>query len=188
MTDAPAASAAGDPPFTLTKELVIAWLQLAALWALGFAQPLFVILGDSADFLVARGNAWPDTPLVALVMVLVPPTLLVAVEAALFRAPTARRYVHAGFVGLLVAAIVVQFLKEHGNPARRSLSLLALVIGAIAAVAFLRTRFVPALLTVLSPAPLVLLVWFLGLSPVASLAWPVEHDKRRGRRPRPGRS
>ena len=40
----------------LVRELLLAWLHLAVLWSLAFAQPLFDILADSPEFFVARGN------------------------------------------------------------------------------------------------------------------------------------
>lgn len=152
------------------------WLHLAGLWALGFAQPLFTILADSGDYLVARGNAWPDTPLVAFAIVVVPPTLLVGLEALLHRRPTLQRWLHASFVALLAAALVVQILKENFDPARRALTLAALVIGGCIGFLYLRTRFVPAMLGVLSLAAPAVLVWFLAFTPVASFAWPQSED------------
>jgi hypothetical protein len=150
-----------------------AWAQLAGLTALAVAQPLLELLADSGDFLVARGNAWPDTPLVTIGLVAVPPTLAVAVEAVGEKVrPGAGRWLHAGFVGLLVAALAIQFLKEHFDPESRAITLAALAIGAGIAAAWLKTRFMPALLNVLAAAAIVVPVWFLVFSPVAATAWP----------------
>ena len=50
-------------------------LHLGALWALAFVQPLFGLLGDSAEFFVARGNTAFDIVVFALGYTLVPPLL-----------------------------------------------------------------------------------------------------------------
>ena len=92
----------------------VAWLHLSVLWAFAFAKPLFDVLADSPDFFVARGNTSSDVILVALVATLVPPTLLVLLEALLFAFRQARRLLHLVFVGLLTAAIVVQVIGGGG--------------------------------------------------------------------------
>ena len=38
--------------------------------------------------------------------------------------------------------------------------------------AYDRGRLLPTVLSVLSPVPVLLLVWFLGFSPASELAWP----------------
>jgi hypothetical protein len=165
------------------RPLLRAWAHLAVLWAFAFAQPVLQVLADSAAFMVARGNAWPDLVLVTLGLVLVPPTLMVAIEAMLSR-PSQRRYVHLAFVGLLGAAFAFQVLKGALVPVLESC--LALASGAGLAFAYNRGRFVPTVLSVLSPIPVLLLVWFLGFSPASELAWPgTDPDVVRGTVPRP---
>ncbi len=159
------------------------WIELAGLWALAVAQPLFSLLSDSGDFLVARGNGWPDTPLVVVALIVLPPTVMAAIEmgagalAGRVGSLSARRrdievWIHAVFVGGLVIVFAVQFLKEHMDPSSRMVQVLALVAGVAAAVGLVYTRFVPAFLVVLSPAALILPIWFLAFSPVAAIAWP----------------
>jgi hypothetical protein len=165
------------------RTLLRAWAHLAVLWAFAVAQPVLQVLADSAAFLVARGNAWPDLVLVTLGLVLVPPTLMVAIEAMLSR-PNQRRYLHLAFVGLLVAAFALQVLKGALVPALELC--LAVASGAGLAFAYDRGRFVPTVLSVLSPIPVLLLVWFLGFSPASELAWPgAGPDVERGIVPRP---
>ena len=162
---------------------VRAWAHLAVLWAFAVAQPVLQVLADSAGFLVARGNAWPDLVLVTLGLVLVPPALMVAIEAVLPR-PSRRRYLHLVFVGLLVAAFAFQVLKGALVPALESC--LALAFGAGVALAYDRGPLVPTVLSVLSPVPFLLLVWFLGFSPASELAWPgAGPDVERGTVPAP---
>jgi hypothetical protein len=92
------------------RTLLRAWVHLAVLWAFAFAQPVLQVLADSATFMVARGNAWPDLVLVTLGLVLLPPTVMVGIEAILPR-PSQRRYLRLAIVGLPSAAFVFQVLK-----------------------------------------------------------------------------
>jgi hypothetical protein len=161
------------------RTLLRAWAHLTVLWAFAVAQPVLQVLADSASFMVARGNAWPDLVLVTLGLVLVPAALMVAVEAALPRS----RYLHLAFVGLLGAAFAFQVLKGVLVPGLEWL--LALAAGAGLALAYDRGRLVPTVLSVLSPIPVLLLVWFLGFSPASELAWPGYPEVERGSVPRP---
>ena len=122
------------------RPLLRAWAHLAVLWAFAVAQPVLQVLADSAAFMVARGNAWPDLVLVTVGLVLVPPTLMVAIEAMLSR-PSQRRYLHLAFVGLLVAAFAFQVLKGALVPVLESC--LAVASGAGFAFAYDRGRVRP---------------------------------------------
>ena len=165
------------------RTLLRSWAHLAVLWAFAVAQPVLQVLADSAAFMVARGNAWPDLVLVTVGLVLVPPTLMVAIEA-MFSRPSQRMYLHLAFVGLLVAAFAFQVLKGALVPVLESA--LPLRLGAGFAFAYDRGRFVPTVLSVLSPIPVLLLVWFLGFSPASELAWPgAGPEVERGTVPRP---
>ncbi len=165
------------------RALLRSWADLSVLWAFAIAKPVLQVLADSAAFMVARGNAWPDLVLVTLGLVLVPPTLMVAIEAMLSR-PRQRMYVHLAFVGLLVAAFAFQVLK--GALVGVLESGLAIAFGAGFAFAYDRGRFVPTVLSVLWPTPVLLLVWFLAFSPASELAWPgAGPEVERGTVPRP---
>jgi hypothetical protein len=148
----------GKPPW---RELAVAWVHLAVLWAFAFAQPLFQVLEDSPEFFVARGNTGTDVLLLAFGLILVPPTVLVAVELALLAWPPLRRLAHLIFVGSLAAALALQLLKGVADGPTAVLVLLALAIGACFLLAYDRSRGVPATLTVLAPAPILFLVLFL---------------------------
>ena len=103
----------------------------------------------------------------ALALTLAPPALAYGLELLVgIVSDRARRALHLGLVAVLVAAIALQALDPHGT----ALGLgLALAAGAGAAAAYLRLPAVRSLLSVLAPAPLVLLVVFLGLSDVSKL-------------------
>jgi hypothetical protein len=150
----------------------VAGLHLGVLWSFAFAQPLLDLLGDTPEFFVARGNTRGDIVLLALALLLVPPLLLTALEGLVGLVSTPlRRVLHLCLVALLSAAFALQLIKDVSV---RSAVLLtaALAIGALAALAYERTAAGPALLTVLSPAPLVFLFVFLVLSPVSKLVLP----------------
>jgi Sulfatase len=160
-----ARSREGGLPF---RDLGRAWLHLAVLWTFAFAQPLFDVLADSPEFFVARRNTAADIVVLAVALVAVPPSLLVLVEAALVRLPRARRALHLVLVGLLAAAIALQLLTDLLGGAALPI-LLAAGLGAAAAVAYARVEAIPTALTVLSPIPLALVLYFLLLSPASDL-------------------
>ncbi len=151
------------------RQLLVAWLHLTALWAIALARPLFAVLEDSPEFFVARGNTSFDIVALALAVTLVPPMLLLALEALLFRWASARRGVHLFFVAVLMAVIALQLLEELGIGSTLALSLLSVAIGVTGALLYASTRFVPALMSVLALAPALFLLNFLFVSPVSDL-------------------
>lgn len=155
------------------RELWLGGAHLAVLWALGFAQPLFEILSASPEFFVARGNTRGDIVALALGLVVVPPAAMLLVEWLVGHIdPRFGRGAHLAFVGLLVAALALQVLDSSTGLPAGALVAGALALGAGGAAAYARTRFVPATLTVLSPAPALFLVLFLFFSPVHNLVLP----------------
>jgi hypothetical protein len=147
-------------------------VHLAVLWSFAFAQPLLDLLGDAPEFFVARGNTRGDILLLALGLVLVPPLLLTALEGAVgLVSARARQVLHLGLVGLLTAAFVLQLIEDVSAPSAILLAA-ALALGCLAAAFYARSATGPAILTVLSPAPLVFLFLFLIVSPVSKLVLP----------------
>jgi Sulfatase len=163
-----------DPPIEPAVGFWRAALHLGGLWALAFVQPLFGLLGDSAEFFVARGNTTFDIVFFALGYGLVPPLVGAAV---VWGAERIRRglgwALHLTFIALLTAALVLPPLGDalSGSPAAIAV---ALPIGAGAAYLYARAAGVRTFLTVLSPAPLVFVILFLGFSPVNELVMPDE--------------
>jgi Sulfatase len=138
----------------------VAALHLAALTSFAVAQPLFDLLGSTPEFFAVRGaTAW-EIVAFALVLVLVPPLVLLAAETA---SGPARTGVHLGLVGGLVALVALQ---ASGR------LVVAVLVGAAAAIAYARLAPARALLTVLAPAPLVFAALFLFWSPASDLVWP----------------
>ena len=68
------------------------------------------------------------------------------------RLPRVREAVHLAFVGILVAAIALQALKDLIGGSAAVLIALALALGGAGALAYARVRAAPAVLSVLSPA------------------------------------
>jgi hypothetical protein len=168
------------------RELLVAWLHLGVLWTLAMAQPLLEILADEPAFFVARGNTSGDIVALALAITLLPPTLLAAIEALLMGAPTVRRGVHLVFLGGLGALFVLQLISDAEAPGAAIL-ICAAVAGGVLAVAYRRVLPVRSALTLLSPAPLVLIAWFLLASPVSDLVFPDDFDTdRTAATPHPG--
>jgi Sulfatase len=144
-------------------------LHLGALWALAFVQPLFGLLGDSAEFFVARGNTTFDIVVFAFGYALVPPLVAAGLVWLAERIrPGLGRALLLVLVGLLVAALVLPPLGDALSGSAVSVAV-ALAVGAGFAVLYARAEVVRTFLTFLSPAPLVFLVIFLVISPVSDL-------------------
>jgi hypothetical protein len=144
-------------------------VHLAVLWSFAFAQPLFQVLADSPEFFVARGNTSGDILLLALGLVLIPPTALLAVELALTPLPRVRKLAHLVFVGALATAVAMQIFKGEVSGPGIPLTALAVAFGAGAALLYERAPAARSALTVLAPAPLLFLCLFLFFSPVSDL-------------------
>jgi sulfatase-like protein len=149
-------------------------LHLGGLWALAFAQPLFALLGRSAEFFVARGNTTGDILLLALGYALLPPLVGALVVWALGRVrPVLGRAALLALLAVLVAALFLPALGDLLSGSSLAIPL-ALVVGAAAAALYRRRAGVRTLVGVLGAAPLVVLVLFLVLSPVHELVFPTE--------------
>jgi hypothetical protein len=157
---------------TARRELLTAWAHLAVLWAFAFAQPLFEVLADSPDFFVARRNTGADIVTFSVGFMLVPPTILLFLEAFFLRLPRVRRGIHLFLVGLLLAAIALQILTEVWSGPSAALVLVAIALGAAGGLVYTRGKIAPTTLTYLAPAPLVILGLFLLSSPVSKLVLP----------------
>ncbi len=154
------------------------WLEYATLWTLGLCLPVFQDLDHSPDYLVAGQAGFPDLVLVTGALVLIPPTVAVAVEAIAQRvAERAGRVTHLILIGLFVAIGALQAFKHEFDPEGWAIAVGAVLIGALFAYLYSRGPFLRLVLAVLSPATLLVLVWFLGLSTAASRAWGPDYPK-----------
>jgi hypothetical protein len=149
-------------------------LHLGGLWALAFAQPLLDLLGRNAEFFVARGSTTGDILLLAFGYAVLPPLVGAGVVWALGRV---RPELGWGAMLVLVALIVAALLLPPAGDALGGSAVgipIALLVGAGAAVLYARAAGVRSFLTVLSPAPLIVLLLFLVVSPVRGLLFPSE--------------
>jgi hypothetical protein len=176
-SEAPAAPpAARWPP---VKEALWAYLNLAVLWTFAVAQPLFDLLKDNPEFFAARGSSGFDIVSFSVLLVVLPPAVLLAIELLVGLAGRpARRGAHVALLGALVALIAAQALKKSIDASDTVLIVLSLAIGAALAALWLRVEPVRSFLNVLSPAPLVFLALFLFSSQISELAFPDEAGAR----------
>ena len=134
------------------RELLERGLHIAVLWALAVAQPLFDLLGRNPEFFATRGSPPGDIVAFALLVTFAVPLAVLVLEwlAGLIGEGVAWT-VHLVCVAVLVGAIVLQATSLAGTvPAL----VVALALGAAAALAYVRLPAARTFLTVLGPAPL----------------------------------
>ena len=145
------------------------------LWTFAVAQPLFDLLKDNPEFFAARGSSGFDIISFSVLLVVLPPAILLAIELLLgLIRPEARQVAHVVFLGALVVLIAAQALKKSIDASDTVLIVLSVVIGAAAAVLWARAEPVRSFLNILSPVPLVFLLLFLFSGQISELAFPSE--------------
>jgi hypothetical protein len=145
-------------------------LHLLALYALAVAQPLLGLLGDNTGFFVSRRAGGTEVVVFALLVALVPPLVVAALVELAGRVNTrAGRALQLVAVGVLVAALAIQVLKQPGDWGTVPMLAAAALVGTGGAVAYARAAAVRTFVTYLTPVPLVVLVLFLVVSPVHRL-------------------
>jgi hypothetical protein len=151
---------------TQAPPLPLAGLHLLVLSSFAVAQPLFDLLGKNGEFFAARGSTRWDVVVFALALTIVPPALLLALEAATPR--RARGAVHLLAVAGLVGLFVLQAIRTAGGP---GWLLVAVAAGLGLATAALYASVPPVrlVLTVLGPAPAIFLGLFLVHSDASKL-------------------
>jgi hypothetical protein len=163
----------------LPREATWAYLNLAVLWTFAVAQPLFDLLKDNPEFFAARGSSGFDIISFSVLLVVLPPALLLAIELlAGLAGATVRRAAHVVLIGGLVALIAAQALKKAIDASDPVLIVLSIAIGAGLALLWLRAEPVRSFLNVLSPAPVVFLALFLFSGSISELAFPDEAKAR----------
>jgi len=156
-----------------------AYLNLAVLWTFAVAQPLFDLLKDNPEFFAARGSTGFDIVSFSVLLVVLPPALLLAIELllGLIRSEV-RQGAHIFFLGVLAALIAAQALKKSFDASDTVLVALSVAVGAALAVLWARAEPVRSFLNVLSPVPLVFLLLFLLSGQISELAFPSEAKAR----------
>jgi hypothetical protein len=155
-----------------TQRLVLPAVHVVVLTTFAFAQPLFDLLGRNAEFFTVRGSTRSDVIAFALGAVLIPPAVLLALEALAKRIGVlVWLLVHVAIVGALVGVVVLGALHDQlGGGA--FVVVLAVLFAVAASVAYLLLPTVRSFLTVLAPAPLIVVALFLFNSPVSTLLTP----------------
>jgi Sulfatase len=150
-------------------------VHLFALYALAVAQPLLGLLGDNAEFFVSRRASGAQVVVFALLVVLVPPLVLVGIVGLGARVDERLgRALQLTAVGALVAALAIQLLKKPGDWGTVPMIAVAVLIGVGGAIVYARSAAVRTFMSYLTPAPLVVLVLFLVVSPVHRLVFPTD--------------
>jgi hypothetical protein len=161
---------AGSKDRAEAPSVLFSFLHLAVLTTFALAQPLFDLLSDNPEFFAARGSTAADVIVFAILLVLVPPLVLLAIELLVGLAgPAARRIAHLVLLALVAGVIFVQAIKDAIGASDAVMIALALGLGALAALLYARAEPVRSFLSVLSPAPLVFLILFLFVSPVSKI-------------------
>jgi hypothetical protein len=161
------------------KEVLWAYLGLAVLWTFAVAQPLFDLLKDNPEFFAARGSSGFDVVSFSVLLVVLPPALMLAVELLIGLAGrTAREGAHLVLIAILVSLIAAQALKKALDVGDPVLIVASLAIGSALATLYAAAEPVRSFLRVLSPAPLVFLALFLFTDPISKLAFPDEAQAR----------
>ncbi|HEV7847063.1 MAG TPA: sulfatase-like hydrolase/transferase [Thermoleophilaceae bacterium] len=161
------------------KSAAWSYLNLAVLWTFAVAQPLFDLLKDNPEFFAARGSSGFDIVSFSVLLVVLPPALLLAIELLIGLAgPRARTGAHVVLVGGLIALIAAQALKKSIGASDVVLIVLAVAVGTAVAALWARAEPVRSFLNVLSPAPLVFLLLFLLSGQISELAFPSEAKAR----------
>jgi hypothetical protein len=156
-------------------ELLLGGAHLGALWAFAFVQPLLDLLGNNADFWVARGNTSGDILIFSIGFTLLPPIAALIVEAVVkVFSDAAYRILHLTLVALLFAIFAVQIEKRIFQGPAGLMILIGLALGALFAYGLYKRGFIKQLLDVLTPAPIVFLVLFIFFSDTHKLIFPAE--------------
>jgi hypothetical protein len=170
-------TAAGRLP--ALRDAVWAYLGLAVLWTFAVAQPLFDLLKDNPEFFAARGSSGFDIISWSVLLVVLPPLLLLAVELLVGLAGEPfRRIAHLVLIAGLVALIAAQALKKSIESSDAVLIVLSVAIALAVAALYAVADPVRSFLRVLSPVPLIFLALFLFTNPISKLAFPDEAHAR----------
>jgi Sulfatase len=170
--EASAASPGQRSGESVAREALWAYLNLAVLWTFAVAQPLFDLLKDNAAFFAARGSSGFDVVSFGVLLVLLPPALLLAIELLVGLAGrSARRGAHVVLIACLVALIAAQALKKLIDAPDPVLIALSLAVGAGLAALWAAAEPVRSFLRVLSPVPVVFLALFLLSSQISEVAF-----------------
>ncbi len=166
------------------KELLLGGGHLLALWTLAFVQPLLDLLGDNPDFFVARGNGPADILILAFGLVLVPPLLLLCLEATVARfSGRIYRRLHLALLAVIATFLFIPLVAKLLTGPTLLVVLAAAVPAALLAWNVRHPGFMRNLLDLLIVAPVVILAIFVFLSPTSRLIFPASGEVALNSRP-----
>ncbi|QXC60178.1 sulfatase-like hydrolase/transferase [Aquihabitans sp. G128] len=143
--------------------------ELFALTGFAIAQPLYDVFGKAPDQFIFRGAVRDDILAFAAIVLVVPTLVLWVAEVAVGLVSTsARRVVHVGFLGLLVAAFAMSALRGLVGDGLL-LAALAVAVGAFAGWLYVKTTGMRIWLSFASLAPPVFCALFLLVSQTSQL-------------------
>ena len=161
---------------TSMKPIVRSGVQIAGLWTLAVAQPLFDVLGRAPEFFVAhRVDAFDRAVLAVSLALLVPAVILGALVVLAWFSERLAHFAAAVSIGIVAGVLAVQVAYRFGVSGWTSTLLAGSATAVLMGFAWSRAAPVRAFLTVLSPAALVVPGIFL----IASAPGAVVTERRR---------
>ena len=159
-------------------------LDIGGLSALALAYPLFDVLSRSPEFFVVRNSTIAQVVSLACIVGLgIPAVLWVVAHTAGSIRPGATALVHHGLLTTMVIAVVMTWVNRVDGLAAWPGTVLAVAAGLLFSVAYRRAPPVQSFVTALSPAIIVVPLWFLlhagvrdALIPTADSTATVELD------------
>lgn len=144
--------------------------QVFGLCGFALAQPLLDLLGNNPTFFVAHDAGRTRILIFTLVVILVPPTLIVAALGVIRLASKAlERLAMALVVGGLGALTIVPAINRAAGLSTAAFVTLGVAATVAFTLAYLRYRGIETFATYLSPAPLFFAAVFLVASPASTL-------------------
>ncbi|MCC5953109.1 MAG: sulfatase-like hydrolase/transferase [Acidimicrobiia bacterium] len=154
-------------PTPLRREFQ-AILELTALSSLAVAQPVLDLYGRNAAVLVSERVTATDLVVVALLFVLVPPTVAWGIEALVgIVSRRARLVLHVGLLAGFAAVFGAQVASEVLGDGTTFVVLGALIAATATAAAVTETQWASTFLRYLAVTPVALLVMLLVVSPAS---------------------
>lgn len=186
---------AGDPGagtrpsrFGPWRREVGAYLELFALCGVAIAQPTLDIFQQNADYLLSRRTTVQEAVLFAVLLIVVPASVLWVVEVLVgLLLPAARRWVHAAFGALLVGILAVELLKRITGAGPTVLVAAGVVLGVAGGLLMLRVAPIRTFLRYLAVAPPVFAVIFVFASQVTPVIFVSDPPAADVRAEKPGR-
>jgi arylsulfatase A-like enzyme len=148
---------------------VRAFLELFALSGVAVAQPAFDLLTKNAELMVTLRTTAFEAVLFTVLVLLVPPAVLWAVEVLVGLAvPRLRRYAHAALAAVVVTVLAIEVLKHQTDLPGRVVVVVAALVALGAGLLLLRVEVAGMFLRFLAIAPPIFAVLFLLSSDVST--------------------